>query len=108
MKNMQNGPERQAIIDRMVEILRRDAPWIWGFYPVDFVLHHEWYANAKPNLMANNTLKYKRVDGDLRTERQAQWNQPVLWPIVVLGLVVVISLIPAVVVFRRRERRAAR
>jgi ABC-type transport system substrate-binding protein len=30
MKNMPNSPERQKIIDRMVEIARRDAAWIWG------------------------------------------------------------------------------
>ncbi|MBI1966263.1 MAG: ABC transporter substrate-binding protein, partial [Betaproteobacteria bacterium] len=27
MKNMPNSPERQAIIDRMIAILRHDAPW---------------------------------------------------------------------------------
>jgi ABC-type transport system substrate-binding protein len=107
MKNMANGAERQAIIDEMVEILRDDAPWVWGFYPVDFVLHHEWYANAKPNLMANNTLKYKRVDGNLRAERQRQWNRPVTWPLMVAGGVLAVSLVPAIVVFRRRERSAA-
>lgn len=107
MKNMPNSGERQEIIDRMIEILRRDAPWVWGFYPVDFVLHHRWYANAKPNLMANNTLKYKRIDGPLRAELQRQWNEPVVWPVVAVGIVFVLSLIPAVVVFRRRESSAA-
>ncbi len=53
MKNMDNGPARQAIIDRMVEIVRRDAPWAFGFHPKQFMLHHGWYLNAKPNLMAN-------------------------------------------------------
>ena len=33
MKNMDNGPERQAVIDDMLEIARHDAPWIWGFLP---------------------------------------------------------------------------
>ena len=30
MKNMNNGSQRQQIIDRMVDILRNDAPWLWG------------------------------------------------------------------------------
>ena len=108
MKNMPNGPERQAIIDNMVEILRRDAPWVWGFYPVDFILHHDWYHNAKPNLMANNTLKYKRIDAAQRAALRDEWNHPVIWPMVLLALVFLVSLVPAVIVFRRRERSAAR
>ena len=31
MKNMDDGPQRQLIIDRMVEVLRHDAPWLWGY-----------------------------------------------------------------------------
>ena len=108
MKTMENGSERLAIIDRMQEILHRDTPWIAMFYPVDFVLHHAWYANTKPNLMANNTLKYKRIDGGLRAESRRQWNRPVIWPLAALGVLLLLSLVPAVVVFRRRERSAAR
>lgn len=108
MKNMENGPEREQIIDEMTEILRRDSPWVWGFYPVDFVLHHSWYGNAKPNLMANNTLKYKTIDADSRAELRHEWNQPIVWPLILLGVVFLVSLIPAIVVFRRNERSTAR
>jgi ABC-type transport system substrate-binding protein len=108
MKNMENGPQRQAIIDRMMEILRRDAPWLWGYYPKAFSLHHAWYANVKPNLMANNTLKYKRLDPALRVERQREWNQPVLWPVMLLTLIFLVSLVPAWIMFRRRERSSMR
>ena len=62
MKHMDNGPERQAIIDEMVEILRQDAPWLWGFHPKSYSLFHSWYRNVKPNLMSDNTLKYKRLE----------------------------------------------
>jgi oligopeptide transport system substrate-binding protein len=107
MKDMDNGPERQHIIDQMTEILRRDAPWAWGFFPVDYALYHSWYHNFEPNLMANNTLKYIRIDPALRAERRTQWNRPVIWPLaLVLGLLVV-SVVPAVVTYRRRERAAA-
>ena len=107
MKNMDNGPERQAIIDRMVEILRRDAPWLWGYHPKAFSLHHAWYHNVKPNLMANNTLKYKRIDTGLRAEKRRAWNRPVVWPLVTLGGLLLLSVIPAWVTFRRRERSSA-
>ncbi|MDO8291570.1 MAG: ABC transporter substrate-binding protein, partial [Gallionella sp.] len=52
MKNMENSPARQAIIDKMLEILRRDSPWLWGFHPKSYVLQHGWLHNVKPNVMA--------------------------------------------------------
>jgi ABC-type transport system substrate-binding protein len=108
MKNMYNGPERQAIIDRVVEIARRDAPWVWSLFPKDYTLNHEWVYNRKPNQMANNGLKYQRIDPGLRSERRREWNQPVLWPAFALLAAVGLSLVPAVRTYRRRERQTAR
>jgi peptide/nickel transport system substrate-binding protein len=102
MKDMPNTPERQAVIDRMVEIARRDAPWVWGFHPKGFTLYHAWLKNAKPNLMANNTLKYLRIDPKLRARKQAEWNQPVLWPFGAVAVLLMLGSLPAVVVYRRR------
>lgn len=102
MKSMPNGAERQAVIDKMVEIARRDAPWIWGLHPKGFSLYHAWYQNAKPNLMANNTLKYLRIDPELRVRKQAEWNQPLLWPLGALLGLLVLGTFPAVAVYRRR------
>lgn len=81
MKNMENGPERLAIIDRMQEVLHRDSPWLWGYHPKSYVLHHAWLHNIKPNIMANNKLKYWRVDAARRDEARRLWNRPVLWPL---------------------------
>ncbi len=108
MKNMDNSPARQAIIDRMVEIVRRDAPWLWGFHPKIFALYHTWYHNAKPNIMANNTLKYLRIDPVRRQELRAQWNQPVLWPLVLILLFLILGTIPAVVAYIIKEHRPVR
>ena len=107
MKDLPNGPERQQVVDRMNDILRHELPWLFGFFPKSFSLHHTWFKNAKPHLMANNTLKYKRVDGEIRTEAQQAWNRPVLWPALILLLVLVASLVPAVLGFRARERSRA-
>ena len=103
MKSMSNGPERQAVIDKMVEVVRKDAPWLWGFHPVGFSLHHQWYKYAKPNLMANNTLKYKRIEPRLRTESRSLWNQPIWWPIALLIFLALILLLPAIISYRRKE-----
>ena len=107
MKNIGNGDARQLIIDRMVEIARRDSPWLWGYHPVAFSLHHSWYKNAKPNLMANNKLKYKRIDPITRKAQRKQWNQPVWWPVVLILIVLCLSVIPAIRHHKRRERSAA-
>jgi oligopeptide transport system substrate-binding protein len=107
MKDMPNGAERQVVIDRMVEILREESPWLFGFFPKGFSLHHSWYGNVLPHLMANNTLKYRKVDGEAREAAQQAWNQPVLWPLGLLLLVLVVSVIPAVKGFIARERGQA-
>lgn len=107
MKYMDDGPERQAIIDQLVEIARQDAPWVWGFNPKSFSLHHQWVYNAVPNAMANNTLKYRRLDPVLRELMQAEWNPPVLWPLwCLLGLSLAV-VVPALWLVRRRERATA-
>lgn len=108
MKNMDNGPERQALIDRMLEIVRRDAPWMWFFYPKDYTLHHGWVYNRKPNQMANNGLKYQRIDPQLREVKRREWNRPVLWPLVLMAGLLVASVLPALAVYRRRNRSTAR
>ena len=106
MKNMADSPERMAIIDKMIAIVRRDSPWVWSFYPKSFSLFHGWYHNARPNLMANNSLKYRRLDPILREQQRAAWNKPVLWPLLLALLLLGAVLIPAIITYRRRENQA--
>jgi oligopeptide transport system substrate-binding protein len=81
MKNMDNTPQRQKIITQMLAIIQRDSPWLWGHHPKKYVLQHQWLHNVKPNVMANNKLKYWRVDGVQREQLRTDWNHPVLWPL---------------------------
>jgi hypothetical protein len=108
MKNMPNSRERQAIIDRMVSILRHDAPWLWGFHPKDYALYHSWYGNLKPNKISYNTVKYQRIDTTLRAQKRRDWNHSVLWPLGLLAVLLAAFTAPAVVAYFRRERQAAR
>jgi len=105
MKNMENSPARQAIIDQMLEVLRRDSPWLWGFHPKSYVLQHGWLHNVKPSVMANNKLKYWRVDAAQRDQLRREWNRPALWP---LWLVVAVLLLSGVWVWRAVRRREER
>jgi oligopeptide transport system substrate-binding protein len=107
MREMENSPERQEIVDEMLEILRHDAPWVFGLHPKDYGLTHQWVHNRKPNKMANNGLKYQRIDPVSREVSQTQWNKPIVWPILVAVLALVLAVLPAVVVYRRREHSGA-
>jgi len=104
MRNMENGPERQAVIDKMVAIFQFDLPWATGFHPKVFGLYQAWYSNIKPNSIAYNTLKYVRVDPQARAIRRAEWNRALFWPLVALGGIVVTGILPAVILYRRREK----
>ena len=108
MKSMPNGPARQEVIERMVGIARHDAPWVWSFFPKDYALQHAWVYNRKPHSIANNGLKYQRINPALREQMQRQWNRPVLWPVAALFAAVGLSLVPAVSAWRRRERQTAK
>lgn len=108
VKHMENGPARQALIDRMVNILREDAPWSFGFHPKDYSLHHDWVANLKPNNMARNDLKYQKIDAARRGKMRAEWNRPIVWPIGLLLVILAAGAAPAVLSWRRRERALGR
>jgi ABC-type transport system substrate-binding protein len=108
MRAMESGPARQAIIDRMVDILRVDAPWVWGFHPKDYTLKHAWLGNRKPSKVGHNTLKYQRIDVALREAGRDAWNRPVVWPMALVILVTGLLALPAWNAYRRRERAAAR
>ncbi|MDP2901940.1 MAG: ABC transporter substrate-binding protein [Methylovulum sp.] len=96
MRNIDNTPERYTIIQRLQAQIRFDAPWIFGFHPKTFSLYHRWYKNIKPNLMANNQLKYTRIDTVEREKKRALWNRPVLWPLALAGMVTAMMLMPAI------------
>ena len=102
MRNMDDSEQRYQIIQKMQEIVRLDAPWVFGFHPKSFSLSHSWYKNLKPNLMANNRLKYTRIDAEIRTQKRELWNQAVIWPFMVALVAFILFLIPAVKAYKRR------
>ncbi|WP_407058365.1 ABC transporter substrate-binding protein [Zoogloea oleivorans] len=107
MKAMPDSPARQAIIERMLAILQHDAPWVWGFYEKAYALQHGWLYNRKPGKIIRNTLKYQRVDVAVREQKRAEWNRPVLWPLIFVGLFGMLIVAPAVIHYRRSERAGA-
>lgn len=107
MRAMDDSPERYALIQQMQEILRQDSPWVFGMHPKTYGLSHAWLSNGKPNLMANNGFKYRRLDADMREQRRAVWNQPHYGPLLWMPVIVLAAVWPAYIVYRRRMRSTA-
>ena len=54
--------------------------------------------------ISKNTLKYKKIDPQLRERRRLEWNEPTSWPLWLAAAALVFTTVPAVIAFRRRER----
>ncbi len=108
MENMENTPERLRVIREALNMLQRDSPWVWGFHPVAFGLHHRWVKNVKSNAMANNTMKYVRLDAPLRARLRKGWNSPRVMPVVIIAALALLLALPAVISIWRRMRGGAR
>ena len=104
MRGMDNSPERLEIIRRMLDIIRRDAPVVFRYYPQAYGLYHTWYRNAYPRVVSNNTLKYCRIDPAARKAYRRKHNKPVWWPVALVGLLFAVLIVPAVVIAARHLR----
>lgn len=104
IKTLPNSPQRLALVRQMIEIVQQDAPWAWGFYPKSLALYHRWYHNVWANPLANNTLKYKRIDPELRNQLQQQWNPPTLWPMLLMFVIAIGLIWPLSVAYQKRQQ----
>jgi len=104
MESMADGPERDVLIARMIDIVRVDAPWSFGYFPVAYGLYHDWFKNIKPMTISKGHLKFKRIEADRREVQRAAWNEPIWWPVIVGIGVLIVAAIPAVITVRRREQ----
>ena len=108
MRVLPPGPERAELVARMVEIFRREAAWLFAYFPKDTYLNNSWVYNTKRHGISKATLKYLRIDDQQRREKQTEWNQPVTWPLYAGGLLVVAMVLPGVTAYRRRQNATAR
>jgi len=107
MKFLDDGPEKQKLIDRMIEIVQQDAVWSFGYFPTSAAAYHQWVYNGKPTQIIRNHIGYLRIDPELRARKLAEWNKPIWWPVPLLVLLLIAAVIPAWFAWRRRERETA-
>ena len=107
LRYLDDGPEKQATIDKMVTIVRRDSPWLWGYNPYAVGSYQPWTANAKPTQMARDIFQYRAIDPAMRAELVRQWNPAHFWPLWVIAFGFLLALWPAWRAFKARERTNA-
>ncbi|MCF8209446.1 MAG: ABC transporter substrate-binding protein [Rhodoferax sp.] len=107
MKFLDDGPEKQALIDEMITLVQNDAIWSFGYFPTSAAAYHQWINNGKPTQIIRNHIGYLRLDPQLRAQKIAAWNQPIWWPIPLILLALVAAIVPAWSGYRRRERETA-
>ena len=89
MKTLQDGPEKQKLIDQAINVVRQDAPWTMGFFPYASAAAQGWVHNHKAAVLIRDNGRYLRLDTQARVAKLAAWNHPVWWP---LGLVAALLL----------------
>lgn len=104
MRNMENSPERMAIMRKMKNILQHGAPWVFTEHPVSFTLYHEWIKNVKPMEMGLGNMKYRRIEAIARDKSRREWNQPVILPVLAFAGILVLGTFPAIIIAWRKER----
>jgi hypothetical protein len=108
MKLLDDGPEKQAVIDRMTQVVQDDAPWSFGYFPYSSAAAQTWVHNFKPAVLIRDHGRYLRLDVAERVKRLEQWNKPVWWPMILGGLALLVLLWVSWRSLRRRERTNAR
>ena len=86
LQGLDDGPAKQAVVDKMVALVQEESPWSFGYFPWGGLAFQEWVYNGKPSIMIRDMAQYYRIDPALRAKKQAEWNAPVRWPAVLLVL----------------------
>ena len=103
MKDLDNTPERAALIQRMVAIIQQDSPMIWGWSEEFGGAYQQWVHNGKPSNIIRDQLPYLRIDKTLREQKIKEWNRPVWWPLAVLPVLLALLIWPAWRAWKRRQ-----
>ena len=107
LRFMDDGPAKQAVIDKMVRILHEDAPWSWGYFPYSSGAYHRWVRNGKPSIMVRDQAQYYRLDTAERSRSLQDWNHPVYWPVLAVLAVLAAMAWGAVKILRARDQQTA-
>jgi ABC-type transport system substrate-binding protein len=107
MKDLDDSPEREKMIGKMIEITQDDMPLLNGWSEEFGGAFHQWVYNGKPSNIIRDGLPYLRIDPKLRVEKIREWNQGIWWPLFLLPLMLLGVAWPAWQAWRRRQQQQA-
>lgn len=107
MKDLDDTPERAAMIAKMIELTQEELPMLYGWSEEFGGAYHQWVYNGKPSNIIRDNLPYLRIDTQLRTSKIKEWNQAIWWPLAVLPLLLLAVAWPAWQAWRRRQSQRA-
>ena len=107
MKDLDDTPERERLIRKMIEITQDDMPLLHGWSEEFGGAYHQWVFNGKPSNIIRDGLPYLRVDSKLRVEKIREWNQGIWWPLMLLPFLLLAVAWPAWQVWQKRQQKRA-
>jgi oligopeptide transport system substrate-binding protein len=105
MKNMEDSPDREAVISKMVAITVEECPWIFNIHSPSYILRHSWLKNGKSHSISGNYKKYLRIDPEIRRVFREKENKPNLKVLVYIGILLIALSAPAVILQYKRRRK---
>ena len=108
VRDMDDSPERLTLLNQMRDMAVEDSAWIPFYHPEVVTMSHSWVTNTKVHPIARDVLLYRKIDNNLRAQKQLAWNKPVWWPLFAFIGLSIASAIPAAIVVRRRVNRKLR
>jgi ABC-type transport system substrate-binding protein len=103
MATMENSPERLALVKRMNALLWEDCPQILNFHKAYYTAVQPWAPRTNSNLMLEGGVRFAVVDAAMRAEKQREWNRAPMWPLALLGALVIAGAGAAIQINRRRN-----
>ena len=107
MKDLEDTPERAALIGQMIAIMQEELPMLYGWSEEFGGAYHQWVGNGKPSNIVRDNLPYMKVDAALRTAKIKEWNQAIWWPLLLMPLLLLLLAWPAWKAWRRRQLQQA-
>lgn len=93
MATMENSPEREDLARKLNLMIAEDVPQILILHQSLFALSQPWAPRVQDNPMLEGGLKYAVVDQSMRREKRREWNRIPLWPLGVMGGLLVVGVV---------------
>ncbi len=104
MKARPNDDVRMQTIRDMIAIVEEERPWIELYHSESYSLFHSWLRYVKPAGLSIQLAKYRALDPQERAAKRAEWNEPILWPLLLLLGAAIALVVPGIVTFLRERQ----